>query len=476
MKTEQKWAAIGLAIGMLCPLLLLAQRLGESHSTWGKTAVNGLAIATPAVCAAAAFLAGRKIARSEERFVQQIDNDRKQWFMLDDFIGSLDRGDMSAQVSNDFADRKIAALLDGYKTKLMAEKEEEERRTWETRGLASFGELLRTSTDLSHLADDVVRFLVKYVNGNQGSIFFLQEQPDEEAVLNLAACYAYERKKHMTRTIAPGEGLVGQCYFEKETIVLHQVPKDYIRITSGLGTGAPGFIAIVPLKTNEQVNGVLEIASFKKLNSHAVKFLEKAAEAFSSVIQSMKTNDHVRTLLEASQRQTEELRSQEEEMRQNMEEIQAIQEQMSRQLERNTAIRHALEAREKVLGLTTILSESDLFGTILFANDKFCEIAQYSQEELIGQPHNLIRHPDMPKEIFRQMWAEIKVGNAFNGIIKNRKKDGTHYWVDSTIVPVIEDGKIVKYIGARYHIKDDDVAEKLFFRQMRRMGLLDLVR
>jgi PAS domain S-box-containing protein len=184
----------------------------------------------------------------------------------------------------------------------------------------------------------------------------------------------------------------------------------------------------------------------------------------------------VRTLLEASQRQTEELRSQEEEMRQNMEEIQAIQEQMSRQLERNTAIRHALEAREKVLGLTTILSESDLFGTILFANDKFCEIAQYSQEELIGQPHNLIRHPDMPKEIFRQMWAEIKVGNAFNGIIKNRKKDGTHYWVDSTIVPVIEDGKIVKYIGARYHIKDDDVAEKLFFRQMRRMGLLDLVR
>jgi PAS domain S-box-containing protein len=475
MRTEQKWAAIGLAVGMLCPLLLLVQRLGERHSTWGKTAANGLAITTPAVCAAAAFLAGRKITRSQERFTQQIDNDRKRWFMLDDFIGSLDRGDMSAQVSHDFDDRKIAALLDGYKTKLMAEKEEE-RRTWETRGLASFGDLLRASTDLSHLADDVVRFLVKYVDGNQGSIFFLQEQPDEEPVLNLAACYAYERKKHMTKTIAPGEGLVGQCYFEKETIVLHQVPTDYIRITSGLGTGAPGFIAIVPLKTNDEVNGVLEIASFKKLNNNAVKFLEKAAEAFSSVIQSMKTNDHVRTLLEASQRQTEELRSQEEEMRQNMEEIQAIQEQMSRQLERNTAIRHALEAREKVLGLTTILSESDLFGSILFANEKFCEIAQYSQEELIGKPHNLIRHPDMPKEIFRQMWVEIKAGNAFNGIIKNRKKDGTHYWVDSTIVPVIEDGKIVKYIGARYHIKDDDVAEKLFFRQMRRMGLLDLVR
>jgi PAS domain S-box-containing protein len=476
MKTEQKWAAIGLAIGMLCPLVLLAQRLGESENTWGKTAANGLAVATPALCAAGAFLAGRRVTRSKERFAQQVDSDRKQWFMLDDFIGSLDRGDMTAQVSRDFEDRKIAALLEGYKAKLLAEKEEEELRTWETRGLASFGELLRASTDLSHLADDVVRFLVKYVDGNQGSIFFLQEQPDDEPVLTLAACYAYDRKKHMTKTVALGEGLVGQCYYEKETIVLHQVPQDYIRITSGLGSGAPGFIAIIPLKTNDHINGILEIASFKKLSANTVKFLEKAAEAFASVIQSMKTNDHVRTLLEASQRQTEELRSQEEEMRQNMEEIQAIQEQMSRQLERNTAIRHELEAREKVLGLTTILSESDLFGTITFVNEKFCEISQYSREELIGKAHNLIRHPDMPKEIFRQMWTTIKAGEAFNGIVKNRKKDGSHYWVDSTIVPVIEDGKIVKYIGARYHIKDDDVAEKLFFRQMRRMGLIDLVR
>ncbi|MBT1687119.1 hypothetical protein KK078_11145, partial [Fulvivirgaceae bacterium PWU37] len=183
MRTEQKWAAIGLAIGMLCPLLLVAQRLGESDETWGETAANGLAIATPAVCAAGAFLAGRRITRGKERYAQQVDNDRKQWLMLDDFIGSLDRGDMHAQVAEGFEDRKIAALLEGYKTKLMAEKEEEEQRTWETRGLASFGELLRASTDLQQLADDVVRFLVKYVGANQGSIFFLQEQPGEEPAL-----------------------------------------------------------------------------------------------------------------------------------------------------------------------------------------------------------------------------------------------------------------------------------------------------
>ena len=168
----------------------------------------------------------------------------------------------------------------------------------------------------------------------------------------------------------------------------------------------------------------------------------------------------------------EQQRAQEEEMRQNVEELQAIQEQMSRQRDENLLVKKELEAREKVLGYTTILSEADLHGTITFVNSKFCVVSQYTREELIGKGHNVLRHPDMPKAIFKHMWTTIKAGRVFRGIIKNRAKDGRCYWVDATIVPIVENGKIVKYIGARYHIQDAVLAQKLFDEQNERMELL----
>ncbi len=178
------------------------------------------------------------------------------------------------------------------------------------------------------------------------------------------------------------------------------------------------------------------------------------------------TATDVKRLLEESQNQTTQLRAQEEELRQNLEEVHAMQEQITRQLDDQVRIKKQLEAREKVLSYTTILSETDLYGTITYVNSKFCEVSQFTKEELIGKPQNIVRHPDMPKAIFKDLWQTIKSGKVFSGIVKNRKKDGTPYWVDATIVPVIEDGKIVRYIGARYHIEDEELAQRMFEEQI----------
>jgi PAS domain S-box-containing protein len=157
---------------------------------------------------------------------------------------------------------------------------------------------------------------------------------------------------------------------------------------------------------------------------------------------------------------------QQEELRQNMEELQAIQEQMEEQLLENKKMRALSEDRERVLSLTTILSETDLKGRITFVNSKFCEVAKYAPDELLGKPHNIVRHPDMPKELFKLFWEVIQQGNVFKGIVKNRAKDGTPYWVDATIVPIKDEhGKIVKYTGARYHIQDEKLALTLYNRQ-----------
>lgn len=174
-------------------------------------------------------------------------------------------------------------------------------------------------------------------------------------------------------------------------------------------------------------------------------------------------------LLHESQQQTEELKAQEEELRQNMEELAATQEAINQQYIESEKVRQQLEVREMVLGITTILSESDLYGTITYVNDKLCEVSQYSREELIGQPHSIFRHPDMPKELFKKLWNALKAGKTFRAVVKNKKKDGTHYWVDATFMPVRnEEGKVYKYISSRYHIENDKYAADLFEKQFAR--------
>jgi methyl-accepting chemotaxis protein len=122
-----------------------------------------------------------------------------------------------------------------------------------------------------------------------------------------------------------------------------------------------------------------------------------------------------------------------------------------------TASKKELKVRTDIMNLTSIVSEADLKGDILCINDKFCEVSQYSREELIGKPHNTTRHPDMPKEVFKEMWSTIGRGNIFRGIVKNRAKDGSPYYVDAVIAPILGDnGKPVKYLGVRYDITESE--------------------
>lgn len=98
----------------------------------------------------------------------------------------------------------------------------------------------------------------------------------------------------------------------------------------------------------------------------------------------------------------------------------------------------------------SLISETDLKGNITFVNRKFVEMTGYSKEEAIGEPHNILRHPDMPKSAFEQMWKVIKEGKTWEGYVKNLRKDGKYYWVVVTIVPKKdENGNVVGYIASR---------------------------
>jgi len=117
-----------------------------------------------------------------------------------------------------------------------------------------------------------------------------------------------------------------------------------------------------------------------------------------------------------------------------------------------------LKVRTDIMNLTSIVSEADKKGDILCVNEKFLEVSKYPKHELIGHGHNTTRHPDMPKEVFKQMWSTIGRGEIFRGVVKNRAKDGTPYYVDAVIAPILgENGKPMKYLGVRYDITEAEI-------------------
>ncbi len=135
-----------------------------------------------------------------------------------------------------------------------------------------------------------------------------------------------------------------------------------------------------------------------------------------------------------------------------------------------TQIEHDYPAEER------LISETDLRGIITTANASFCAVAGYTAEELIGKPHNIVRHPDMPRAAFKDMWRTIQAGQRWVGIVKNRCKNGDHYWVKAFVSPVVVDGKIVGYRSVRRKPTREEIreAEELYRRMNSgEEGLLD---
>lgn len=122
-----------------------------------------------------------------------------------------------------------------------------------------------------------------------------------------------------------------------------------------------------------------------------------------------------------------------------------------------------------------LVSKTDLRGIITYCNRAFIEVSGYTKTELLGQPHNLVRHPDVPQRIFAQAWETLDAGKTWHGILKNRSKNGDFYWVDANITPLREQGRIVGYVSLRYKPTREQIAKaERNFRKVRDGGLLSL--
>jgi len=125
---------------------------------------------------------------------------------------------------------------------------------------------------------------------------------------------------------------------------------------------------------------------------------------------------------------------------------------MSDSLNKNISF---LDGYKRAIDKSSIVSKTDLRGIITYANDMFCKVSGYTREELIGSSHNIVRHPDVPKKTFKEMWDTIQSKKIWKGVVKNRKKNGTSYIVNATIIPILDNrGEIIEYVAVRHDITE----------------------
>jgi HAMP domain-containing protein/PAS domain-containing protein len=260
--------------------------------------------------------------------------------------------------------------------------EEDKLRIWATEGIAKFGDIMRQNyTSIVQFAEEIIINLSNYVKANQGGIFIIDEhsETDPEPFMAMQACYAWDRQKYLEKKIYRGEGLAGQAWQEKRTIYVTSIPQDYVHITSGLGKSNPTSLLIAPIKVNETVFGVIEMAFFRPLQAHEIAFIERVAENFASTLSIVRNNERTQKLLEDSQLLTEQLRAQEEEMKQNVEELQATQDEMKR-------TQREVEDKEEVINALSLIVETDQNFIVQRANHNIDNYLGYHITDVLGQP------------------------------------------------------------------------------------------
>ncbi|MBR4214529.1 MAG: GAF domain-containing protein [Bacteroidales bacterium] len=355
------------------------------------------------------------------------------------FASSIGSGNLDTEFKplseNDLLGNSLLEMRGNlYKSQQEDQKRQREDslRKWANEGLTQFSEILRQSTsNITDLANNVLKNLIHFLDANQGGLFLYNDNDKNDVFLELVSSYAYNQERKKKKKIYLGEGLIGTCAIEKSYVYLTDLPNDYLSITSGLGGANPNCLLIMPLKVEEQIFGVMEIASFKKMEKHEIDFVEKVSESIASTLSIAKINQRTAELLAQSQQQAEEMASQEEEMRQNLEELQATQEESARKEAEMQSILNAVNSSSLVI-------EYDLTGNITSVNESFCKAMNMQREQAIGRTLDEFRDSTVEDSLQdADFWNRVRDGE----VVKRTDKyvtGGEEHWLHQVFTPIID--------------------------------------
>ncbi|HAN77555.1 MAG TPA: hypothetical protein DCQ31_07170 [Bacteroidales bacterium] len=403
----------------------------------------------PFLLAFIAYLTGKFLHESLRKSNTETDQAKQINKKVYDFVENLRTGNTNVEFQFEGYDEPIGNALVKLQNRINeTQKEEENRkkedaqRSWIAEGLAKFGDILRLyNNDIEKLSYNIIKDLVLYIDAKQAGFFVLNENnTDGDRYFELMAMFAYDRRKFAQRIIPWGDGLIGTCALEKASIYLTKIPDGYVYITSGLGQSTPKSLLIVPLLVNDEIHGVIEIASFKEYEKFEIEFVERVAESIASTLSSLKINMRTAMLLKETREQTEAVALQEEAMRNSMIELRRTQEEKERQSRQFINFTNSVNH-------TMIRAEYEVDGTLVYANTKFIEELGYMGNSEVESRHISMFISQKDREWFDDIWSTIAAGGKhFEGDMKHVTKQGKDVWINATYVSVRDENGVPEKI------------------------------
>ena len=303
---------------------------------------------------------------------------------------------------------------------LRTAKEENESNDWLKSGQSELEGHMRGDQLTEDLCMNIIPFVANYLKAQIGALYV----NDGDEKFKLQASYAYKTRKNLSNEFKTGEGLIGQAALEKQSIILTNVPDDYITVTSGLGEKKPKNILVVPLIYNETVTGVLEIGSFDEFTGLASTFLEEVSDGIAIAINSAQARVQLQNAFEVTQKQAEDLKSQQEELRAANEEL----EEQTQALKKSEA---KLQVQQEELQVTN--EEMEEKNDLLERQKKEVE---YSREEIEKKAEELAMASKYKSEFLATMSHELRSPlNSLlllsQGLTQNKKGNLTEDQVES---------------------------------------------
>ncbi len=364
------------------------------------------------------------------------------------FIHSLIAGELQKSVELTLTDQTLSETLHKLKDSLSRNREmeqqrrlDERQRNWISEGLAEFGDILRKhSLEMETMTYAVISGLVRYLDANQGALFLTREN-DGELFLEMAACHAYKRKKFPGKKVAWGDGLIGAVAVERKGYYTDKISDGYLSITSGLGKANPRYLLIEPLVWNDKVFGIVEIASFKRLEDYKIQFVQRVAENIATTISTMESNLRTEQLLKETQAQADRLLVQEEQVRNNMDALKLALEERAKQAEIFISFTNTVNH-------TLMRADYNTDGNLIYANTRFLKKLGFSGNREVEGKHISMFINEKDHSWFNTLWVQLsKGGRHFEGYMKHETKLGQDLWTMATYTCVRrDDGSVEKIL------------------------------
>ncbi len=348
---------------------------------------------------------------------------------------------------------------------LQRSSEKEKEQNWIAQGKDIISDILRMQNDLDELSIKTLVELIKYIQVLQGALYIYDE---ETQMLNNTATYAYNRQKYVDASFKIGDGLVGQCAFEMATIYRREIPEEFTTIKSGiLGEKKPSTLLLVPLITDEKLQGVMEFASLKNdIDDLSIQFLEELSDIIARTIFNLKVNTRTEKLLRDAQEMTNELQENEEELRQNAEEMRATHEELEKSnLNLETQIREVENAQKRMHSLlenaSEIISIYDEDMKLKYISPSVMKIYGYTTEEMIDGK-DMDRLTARGVKEFSEMFVKLMANPEEAETIQYTymRKDGKKIFIESIGRNLLDDQAINGIIVNSQDITERKRAEK----------------